>query len=261
MLGEAPDHLGRRAASSPATRWPRTRPTSSRRPTRSSAPAPVDSSGTSCRDAHPRVAGEVARRTRRGSPPRGGSRAPRASASRSSSTSARASRPFSASAENIAYITSAASRSSSIASLTPGNCTLTASSPTAAVGGAVHLTDARRRDRQVVPRGEHPLRVGAELLADHRRGERRRHRRGVGLQRGERLLGLVGQALGDEADHLADLHQHALHLAQLGGDVLGGADGELQVELGAPLGGRDDAPRPSAGVAAGAARRHPPHPP
>ena len=71
-----------------------------------------------------------------------------------------------------------------------------------------------------------------------------RHRRGVGLQRGERLLRLVGQALGDEADHLADLHQHALHLAQLVGDVLGGADGELGVELGAPLGGRDDPLRP-----------------
>ena len=79
---------------------------------------------------------------------------------------------------------------------------------------------------------------------DHRRGERRRHRSGVGLQRGERLLGLVGQPLGDEADELADLHQHALHLAQLLGDVLGGADGELLVELGAPFGGRDDAPGP-----------------
>ena len=64
-----------------------------------------------------------------------------------------------------------------------------------------------------------------------------RHRRGVGLQRGEGGLGLVGQGLDDEADELADLHQHALHLAELLGDVLGGADGELLVEGGPPLGG------------------------
>ena len=78
----------------------------------------------------------------------------------------------------------------------------------------------------------------AELGLDDAGGERRRHRRGVGLQRGERGLGLVGQRLEDEADELAGLHQHALHLAELLGDVLGGADRELLVELGAPLGRR-----------------------
>ena len=52
----------------------------------------------------------------------------------------------------------------------------------------------------------------------------------VGLEAGQRLLRLVGQALGDEADQLAELHDGALHVAELVGDVLGRADGELLLE-------------------------------
>ena len=72
-------------------------------------------------------------------------------------------------------------------------------------------------------------------------------------------LGLVGQPLGDEADHLAGLHQHALHLAELLGDVLGGADGELLVELGPALGRGADAAHLAAGVARRVAGRQLPH--
>ena len=69
----------------------------------------------------------------------------------------------------------------------------------------------------------------------------RRHRRRVGLQRGERVLGFVRQRFEDERDQLARLHQHALHLAEFLGDVFGGADGELFVELGTAFLGRADA--------------------
>ncbi|MEJ7719398.1 MAG: hypothetical protein WKF58_02660 [Ilumatobacteraceae bacterium] len=48
-------------------------------------------------------------------------------------------------------------------------------------------------------------------------------------------LGLVGETLRDVADELADLHQHALHVAELASDVLGAADRELRAEFGAPL--------------------------
>ena len=106
----------------------------------------------------------------------------------------------------------------------------------------VDLADAGRGDRQVGPVEEYPLGWIAELGGHHAGRERRRHRRGVGLQRGERGLRVVGQRLEDEADELTGLHQHALHLAELLGDVLGGADRELLVELGAALGGRADAP-------------------
>ena len=123
------------------------------------------------------------------------------------------------------------------------------------------LADAGGGDRQVVPSPEHPLGWCAELVGDDGRGERRRHRRGVGLQRGERSLRLVGQALGDEADELADFHQHTLHLAELLGDVLGSADGELLVELRPPLGRRDELTGLGPGEAGGVARREAPHAP
>ena len=63
----------------------------------------------------------------------------------------------------------------------------------------------------------------------------RRHRRGVGLQLGERLAHRLGQALVEVARHLAELHQGALHVPEDLGDLLGGPQLELGVELLAPL--------------------------
>ena len=158
---------------------------------------------------------------------------------RSSSTRPRASRPFRASAENTVYITSAPSRSSSIASPTPGYCTLTATSRRSLVSARwtwpmLAAATGRSSQRRNTCSGASPSSASTTDAA-----RRRGHRRGVGLQHGERPLRLVGQSLGDEADELADLHQHALHLAELLGDVLGGADGELGVERGPALGRRD----------------------
>ncbi len=133
--------------------------------------------------------------------------------------------------------------------------------PTGSVASAVDLADARRRHRHVLPGGEDPLGRSAELALDHRGGERRRHWGGIGLQRGECLLGLVRQSFGDEADHLADLHQHALHLSQLIGHVGGRADGELGIQLGAALSRGDDPLGPCGREASGVAGREPPHSP
>ena len=133
--------------------------------------------------------------------------------------------------------------------------------PTGSVTGSVNLADARRRHRHVLPGGKYPLGRGAELTLDHRGGERWRHRGGIGLQGGECLLGLVGQSFGDEADHLADLHQHALHLSQLVGDVGRRANGELGIQFGAALGRGDDPLGPRRREAPGVAGREPPHPP
>ena len=73
-------------------------------------------------------------------------------------------------------------RSASIASPTPGYCTLTAtarSSPVVGVDGdgAVDLADRRRGDRLRVPLDEHPLGGGAELALDDLGGQLGRHRR------------------------------------------------------------------------------------
>ena len=86
--------------------------------------------------------------------------------------------------------------------------------------GPVHLADAGRGDRDLLPVEEDALGRATELVGHHLGGERRRHRLGVGLQRGQRLLGLVGQRLDDEAEQLPELHQRALHVAELAGDVL-----------------------------------------
>ena len=141
----------------------------------------------------------------------------------------------------MAYITSAASRSLSIASLTPGYWILTATSrPSGVTARWTWPIDAAATGMSPHSRN---TRSGARPRSafDHAGGERRRHRRGVGLQCGERLLRLVGQRLEDEADELARLHQHALHLAEFLGDVLGGADGELLVEFGPPFLGAAEA--------------------
>ena len=101
--------------------------------------------------------------------------------------------------------------------------------------GAVHLPDRRGGDGLRIPAGEPALRRLAQLVAHDPLGELRCHRWRVGLQCGERLLGLLRQALEDEPEQLADLHERALHLAHGGRGVLGRPDGEAGVELGALL--------------------------
>ena len=121
----------------------------------------------------------------------------------------------------------------------------------------VHLPDRRGGDRHGVPLEEEHVGVGAELLDHDLLGQARRHRRHVLLELGERGLDLGRHAVGDEADHLAELHHRALHLPELGGDVLRGADGELLLERG-PAGLADRAaphlgPRPVDAPAGGQA--------
>ena len=115
---------------------------------------------------------------------------------------------------------------------TPGYCTFTAT--IAAVGHhrPVHLADRRRRDGHGVPVEEELVGVVAQLVAHDLLGQARRHRRDVGLQGGQRRLRLGRQALGDEGDHLARLHDGALHVAEHLGHVLRRPDGELLLELG-----------------------------
>ena len=96
----------------------------------------------------------------------------------------------------------------------------------AAVAGdrAVHLPDARGRDGIGLPVEEDAFGRLPELVGDHLGGELRRHRRRIGLQGRQRLLGVLGQRLDDEAEQLAELHHRALHVAELAGDVLRRAD-------------------------------------
>ena len=62
-------------------------------------------------------------------------------------------------------------------------------------------------------------------------GQLRAHRRHAVLQPAERAADGGRQAVVDVAGHLAELHQHALHRAQGGGDVLGGLQGEVVAQL------------------------------
>ena len=125
--------------------------------------------------------------------------------------------------------------------------------------GAVHLTDAGRGDGHGLPVEEDPFGWLPELVGHHLGGQCRRHRCGVGLQRGQRLLGVVGQRLHDEAQQLAELHQRALHVAQFAGDVLRRADGEPLVHLVALLAAVAHATQTVDEVAAPVARRQSPH--
>ena len=75
----------------------------------------------------------------------------------------------------------------------------------------------------------------AQLLVDHLGGEVAAHRRGVGLQLGEGLTDRFGQAVVEVAGHLPDLHQRPLHLPEALGDLLGGAQLPLGVDLDASL--------------------------
>ena len=106
---------------------------------------------------------------------------------------------------------------------------------TVAGGGAVDLADRRRRHREIAPIEEDPLGRLAEIALHDARREGRRHRGGISLQRGQRVLRFVRQRLEDERDQLAGLHQDALHLAELLGHVLRRADRELLVQFGSAL--------------------------
>ena len=131
-------------------------------------------------------------------------------------------------------------RSDSIASATPGYCTLTATARSLPVlvedDGPVDLADRCRGDRLGIPLDEDLLRRRAELLRDHLGGEVAAHRRGVRLQLGEREANRLGKAVVEVARHLPDLHQGALHVAEALGDVFGGA--QLSAPRRARLGAR-----------------------
>ena len=105
--------------------------------------------------------------------------------------------------------------------------------PTVVQHRAVHLPDRGGGDGHRLPVEEQRLDVGAQLVANDLLGQARRHRFDVGLEGGERGLGLRRQALGDEAEHLARLHDGALHVPELTGDVLRAADGEALLQPGA----------------------------
>ena len=67
----------------------------------------------------------------------------------------------------------------------------------------------------------------AQLLGDDLGGQFRAHRGHAVLKPAQRPPGGGGQAVVDVAGHLAQLHQHALHRAQGGSDVLGGLQGQV----------------------------------
>ena len=96
----------------------------------------------------------------------------------------------------------------------------------------VHLADGGGGDRHRVPVEEEALGVGAQLVAHHTLGQAGGHGGDVRLKGGQGGLGLRGQTLGDEGEHLARLHDGALHAAQDLGHVLGRADGELLLHPG-----------------------------
>ena len=123
----------------------------------------------------------------------------------------------------------------------------------------MHLTDGRGGDRHRAPVEEELLGVGAELVAQNPLGQARCHRRDVGLQRGQRGLGLRGQTLGDERDHLAGLHDGALHVAEHLGHVFGGANDELLLEAGALFVGRPPSAQLHRGPVRAAPGGQPPH--
>ena len=107
-----------------------------------------------------------------------------------------------------------------IALSTPGYCTFTATIRPSRMHRPVHLADRRGGHRHRVPVEEH-CRGRRRALRARPTGQARRHRRDVGLQRRERGLRLGRQAVGDERHHLARLHDDALHVAELPGDVFG----------------------------------------
>ena len=116
--------------------------------------------------------------------------------------------------------------------------------------GAVHLSDRRCRDRLGIELGEDPIGRRAELALDRLGGQLDAHRRCVLLELGERGAHVLGESLVEVADHLAELHQRALHLAELAGDVLGVPELDAAIERARGVRPRRTGPapwRPSAG--------------
>ena len=100
--------------------------------------------------------------------------------------------------------------------------------------GSMDLTDRRGGDRFGVPLEEQLLGRPTELGGDDLGGEFGAHRRGIGLQLGEGEAHGLGQPVVEVAGHLTNLHQGALHVAEALGDLLGGAQLSLGVDLHAP---------------------------
>ena len=101
---------------------------------------------------------------------------------------------------------------------------------------AVHLPDRRRREGNRIPLREHTLGIAAELLANHRRAQLRRHRRRVLLQRGECRPHGFGQTVVEIARHLPELHHGALQLSERRRDFARSLELIRGVELGVALG-------------------------
>ncbi len=106
----------------------------------------------------------------------------------------------------------------------------------------VHLPDAGRGHRCVVKRIEPGAPLGAQLPVEHAVHLRRRQRRGVLLQLGQRLAVGLAELLGHRGLHhrqcLADLHRAALELAEDGEQLIGGLLHQLGVDLVARLPGQ-----------------------
>ena len=175
--------------------------------------------------------------------PRARSRAPRAAGGRSSATSGPESSPGNTwpSPPNSRPTLP---RSASIAAATPGYCTLTATATPSLGDRPVDLADGRGGDRNRVPLGEELVGRAAQLLLDHRRRQLAAHRRRVVLQLGQRGPEVLGQALVEVADHLAELHQGALHVPELRRHLLGRPDLVLPVQRLAAVGRREHATGP-----------------
>ena len=133
--------------------------------------------------------------------------------------------------------------------------------------GGVDLADRRRRHRALADPGEHLVDGAAELALEDGAHGLEGHRRRVGLQRTDDLLVrrpvLLGDGAGvEEGQELADLHGHALHVAEHG-DValrLAGEPVELLLLVAGQLPG--DAPEalPHGEPGEGKPSRQPPAP-
>ena len=123
-----------------------------------------------------------------------------------------------------------------MASSTPGYCTFTATArPSRVMARCTWPIDAA-----AIGTGSHSANtsvgIAAQLGPDHAGGQLGAHRRGVGLQLGQGVAHVLGQALVEVAGHLAELHERALHLAERLGHLLGRLQLEGGVEALAPLG-------------------------
>jgi hypothetical protein len=121
----------------------------------------------------------------------------------------------------------------------------------------VHLADRGGRDGLGIPGGEDPVRRLAQFFDDDLGGQFRAHGGHAVLQPAQRPPGGGGQAVVDIAGHLAQLHQHALHRPQGGGDVLGGLQGQVVAQRLAVLARAGEQPGRAGRVARAPAGRQP----